>query len=93
MKVEDWFALAVRVIGVLILLYGIGYLLDSFLFRLGYFNFSESSPGYYLIAGLSYVLVGMYLIRGASHLVRFAFPAEAEDERQVEDENPDRRDT
>lgn len=88
MRVEDWFALAVRVIGVVILLYGIGYLLDSSLFRLGYFNFPESSPGYYLIAGLSYVFVGMYLIRGASHLVRFAFPEKGKEE----DENADQRD-
>ena len=89
MRVEEWFALAVRVIGVVITLYGIGYLLDSLLFRLGYFNFPESSPAYYAAAGLSYVFAGMYLIRGAPHVVRFAYPEEEEDESQEEDKNAD----
>jgi hypothetical protein len=81
MRVEDWFALAVRVIGVLIFLYGGGYLLDSFLFRLGYFHYPESSPGYYVIAGLSYVFVGLYLLRGAPQLVRFAYPIKENEEK------------
>jgi hypothetical protein len=81
MRLEDWFALAVRVIGVLIFLYGIGHLLDSFLFRLGYFNYPESSPGYYVIAKLSYVFVGLYLIRGAPQLVRFAYPIKEDEEK------------
>lgn len=79
MRVEEWFALAVRVIGVVIFLYGIGYLLDGSLFHLGYFNYAESSPGYYGVAGLSYVIVGLYLMRGASSIVRFAYPPEEEE--------------
>ena len=76
MRPEEMFALALRVIGVLVLVYGTDYLLSALLFKLGYFNYPESSPGYYLIAGLSYVFAGAYLIRGARGLVRFAYPEE-----------------
>jgi hypothetical protein len=93
MRVEEWFALAVRVIGVLIFLYGAGYLLDSLLFRLGYFNYPESSPAYYVVAGISYGIVGLYLMRGASHLVRFAYPVDEEqDESDGHEEEADRQD-
>lgn len=68
-------------------MYGLGYLLDSLLFWLGYFHFPESSPRYYLVAGLSHLLVGAYLIRGAPHLVRFAYPEEEDNESQDEHEN------
>ena len=84
MRVEEWFALAVRVIGVVVFVYGAGSLLDSFLFRLGYFNYLDTSPGYYVIAGLSYVFVGLYLIRGAPLLVRFACPIEDDENNEEE---------
>jgi hypothetical protein len=93
MRVEEWFALALRVLGVLIFLYGLGYLLDSFLFRLGYFNYPESSPAYYVVAGISYSIVGLYLMRGAPQIVRFAYPLEEEqDYNNGDEEEADRQD-
>lgn len=86
MRVEEWFALAVRIIGVVVFLYGIGYLLDGALFHLGYFKYPESSPAYYLIAGISYGCVGLYLLRGAAHIVSFAYPIEEEEEENNVDE-------
>lgn len=80
MRVEDCFAVAVRVVGVVVFIYGLEWLLNSFLFRLGYFNYLDSSPGYYVIFGLAQVLVGLYLIRGAPHVLGFAFPIEDDDE-------------
>jgi hypothetical protein len=80
MRVEDCFAVAVRVVGLVVFIYGLEWLLNSFLFRLGYFNYLDSSPGYYLIFGLAQVLVGLYLLRGAPHLLGFAYPTEDEDE-------------
>ena len=80
MQIEDWFALAVRVVGVWLLISGLGLLLDSSLFKLGYFSYLDSSPGYYLISGLAQVLAGLYLVRGAPQLVAFACPTEEEDE-------------
>ena len=80
MKVEDWFALAVRVVGITVLIPGLGLLLDSLLLRLGYFNAPETQPAYYLIYGAAQVLVGLYLIRGPSFLVEFAYDKEDEDQ-------------
>jgi len=91
MRAEDWFALAVRIIGVVTLLYGLGYLMDSFLFRLSYFHFPDSTPSYYVVAGLSFSVVGLILIRGASALVRFAYPDPENDEDQ-EGDYPDQDD-
>jgi hypothetical protein len=78
MRIADWFALAVRVGGIWLLVSGLGLLLDSSLFKLGYFNYLESSPGYFLICGLAQVLAGLYLVRGAPQLVEFAYPTEDE---------------
>lgn len=86
MRAEEWFTLALRIIGVIIFLYGIGYLLDGSLFKLEFFNFAESSPAYYMIAGISYGIVGLYLMRGASHIARFAYPAREEEEEDYTDE-------
>ena len=91
MRVEEWYALALSVIGVVIFLYGLGYLLDGSLFHLNYFNYPESSPGYYWVAGLSYVVVGLYLMRGASSIVRFAYPPE-EQENDMDEEDADKQD-
>lgn len=51
MRVEDWFALAVRVVGITLLIAGLGTLLDASLLKLGYFQYPDSSPAYYLIYG------------------------------------------
>jgi hypothetical protein len=90
MRVEEWFALALRVVGVVVLVYGVGYLLDSLLFHLGYFHYSESSAGYYVIAGAAFVFGGLGLIRGAPYLVRFAYPIE--DDESDNEEDAERRD-
>lgn len=87
MRAEDWFALSLRVIGAVVSIYGMGYLLDSLLFRLGYFNYPESSPNYYVVAGLSYVIVGVFLIRGAPLLVKFAYPHDEDEHGEEDNEN------
>ena len=66
MKAKEQFALALRIIGVL----GILYLLRTFV--------RNPSPAMvYLGIRLGFVLIGVYLIRGAPHLVRFAYPDSA----------------
>ena len=84
MKAEDWLRLSLQVVGVLVCFSGFQHLLDSLLLHLGYFTYEDSSPGYFLITGLAYVFVGLYLMRGASSLVRFAYPAEEADEEDEE---------
>jgi len=80
MRVEDWFALAVRVVGITILIPGLGTLLDALLLKLGYFQYPDTSPAYHVIYGAAQVIAGLYLIRGAPFLVGFAYPREDEDE-------------
>jgi hypothetical protein len=63
MKSKEQFALALRIIGVL----GIMYILRSFI--------RNTSPAIVvLIIRLVCVVIGVYLIRGAPQLVRFAYP-------------------
>jgi hypothetical protein len=86
MGVKDWFTLALRVVGVVLLLYGLRDLVDHLLYRLGYFSWPEVSPLYYVVMGVVQTLAGLYLVRGAPLLVRFAFPETAEG---VDDEAED----
>ena len=93
MRPEEWFALALRVLGVIEILYGLGYLLDSSLFRLGYFNYPETTPGYYVIAGIAFTVVGLYLMRGAPLIVAIAYPPEADEESELDEEETDQQET
>lgn len=80
MRVQDWFALALRVVGIAVLIPGLGLLLDSLLLKLGYFDAPDTHPAYYLISGAAQVIAGLYLIKGAPFLVGFAYASEDEDE-------------
>lgn len=92
MSREQWFGLALRIVGAIVCLYGVGYLVDGVLFHLGYFNYPDSSVNYYIVVGLLYCGVGVYLLRGAPHVVRFAYLREETMEEPAEDaENGDDR--
>ena len=75
MEPKDYFSLALRIIGFLSLAHGLRDLVDFALMLLNYTS-THSSFGYYLILGLLYCVVGVYLLRGASLIVRFAYPPE-----------------
>jgi len=79
MRAQDWFALAVRVVGLMTLITGLATLLDGFLLKLGYFTHIESSPAYYTIVGMANLVGGLCLILGAPVVVGFAYPREDED--------------
>ncbi|HWN08836.1 MAG TPA: hypothetical protein VNO50_06085 [Pyrinomonadaceae bacterium] len=86
MRVESWFALAVRVIGIaLLIIPGLLTLLDSLMLKLGYFDLPGTQPGYYLIYGTVQVVVGLYLFRGAPFLVDFAYSNQEDDEAEDEE--------
>jgi len=93
MRVQDWFALAVRIVGfALLLIPGLFSLLDSLLLKLGYYSLPEThtSPGYFVIYGIAQVVAGLFLIRGAPSLVEFAYPTRGDDETVGEDDvDPD----
>ena len=73
MEAKDYFSLALRIIGFLTLAHGLRDLVDFALLLLNYTS-THSSLGYYLILGLLYSVVGVYLLRGAPLIVRFAYP-------------------
>jgi hypothetical protein len=87
MKPHETFALALRVIGVLIVAYGARYVIDFGLGLLGYFSLQRTSYAYYLIIGFAYLCVGLYFLRGARLIVRFAYP------NVDDDDNDDRLDS
>lgn len=93
MRAEEWFALALRVIGVIQVLYGVGYLFDSSLFRLGYFTYPDTTFGYYLIAGIAYTVVGLCLIRFTPPIVDFVYPPETDEESELDEEETDEEET
>jgi len=80
MGAQDWFALAVRVVGLMTLISGLVNLMDGFLLKLGYFTHIESGPAYYTIVGVATLIGGLCLILGAPVVVRFAYPREDEDQ-------------
>ena len=73
MESKDYFSLALRIIGFLTVAHGLRDLLDFALILLGYTN-TRSAIAYYLILGLLYSVVGLYLLRGAPLIVKFAYP-------------------
>jgi hypothetical protein len=78
--IKQLFVLALRILGVWLVYSGLHSLIDAGLFKLGYFTYPESSPNYYLVSGLFSTVLGVYLIRGAGAVVRFAYPESDGDE-------------
>jgi hypothetical protein len=66
MNSKELFALFLRVVGVLGIIVIVRHALGSV--------FTETVPAYVLIKWVIGALVGLYLIRGAPLLVKFAFP-------------------
>jgi sorbitol-specific phosphotransferase system component IIBC len=66
MKPKEQFALALRIIGVL----GIAYIVRVAVK-------TPSPPTYAVIARVAGLLIGVYFLRGASLLVKFAYPDSA----------------
>jgi hypothetical protein len=85
MDSKSYFSLALRIIGFLTLAHGLRDLVDFFLILLGYTG-THSSFNYYLILGLLYSVVGLYLMRGADLIVNFSYPSRTtEPENKVDD--------
>ena len=86
MSVEQWLGLGLRIVGAIVSLYGLGYLLDGALLHLEYFVYADSSVNYYIVVGVLYCGAGVYLLRGAPHVLRFAYPQEEVMDESAEDE-------
>ena len=82
MNQRSYFQLAVRIIGLVVCLYGLDYLREFVAIQIGYYSLERTSPYLYFSSASAFMIVGLYLIRGASHFVRYAFPS---DEIEVSD--------
>jgi hypothetical protein len=71
MKASEVFALIVRVVGLLCLIYLVRNLANYWIYE----GPLREAP--YYITRVVYLAIGIYLIRGAPQLARFAFPDEA----------------
>ncbi|HZI88641.1 MAG TPA: hypothetical protein VFD48_17540 [Pyrinomonadaceae bacterium] len=80
MGTHELFGLAVRILGVVLICFGLQDLLDSSMLRLGYFTLPDSTPAYYLIRGLITLVAGAYLLRGAPLLAEIAYRVDDEDD-------------
>ena len=82
MDAKAWFSVAVRVVGLLSLGRGV---VDLVGFAFAVFGLAIQSsvvadlPTNNVTYGLLYLILGLYLVRGAEWLVNFAFPEKRED--------------
>ena len=79
MKPRDLFGVVIRSIGVLVLVGGVFYLYSAVVATLEPGKPYASSPLSYIGASVISLLVSVYFLRGAPHLVRFAYGRESED--------------
>jgi len=85
MKPRDIFGVVVRSVGLLALLASLLYLYSVFVALYSSETRSGSSPLTYIGAFIVTFLFSIYFLRGAPHLVRFAYGSENQDS---DDKNP-----
>ncbi len=82
MKSRELFLLAVKVIGFVVVLYGIQNVIDSLMISMGYANVNLSTPRYWAARGFIKIVAGVYLMVGSTPLVNQLYsqkPEAAED--------------
>ena len=80
MQPKDAFGVVVRVIGLLVSCTSLLYLLSAVLLLFVPNYRADVSPAWhYLLSGIVCFVLGAYLLRGAPHIVRFAYPQERSD--------------
>ena len=82
MTPRELFDVAVRIVGVFALLWGIWDLANAALFYTDYFRSPDMTFRYYLIYGWVSIFTGLFLIRAAGILVDFAYPTGNEQDLQ-----------
>ena len=80
MRPREAFGVAVRVFGLLVSCAAVLYLLSAILlFFVPHYRPDVSPAWHYLLSGGIGLVFGLYLLRGAPHVVRFAYPGELSD--------------
>jgi hypothetical protein len=74
MDQRSYFQLAMRIVGLVVCLYGLDYLREFVAIQMGYWSLERTSPVLYFGSAAAFLIVGLYLIRGAPHFIRYAFP-------------------
>ncbi len=69
MKMKEIFALLIRIIGVL----GLAYVIRN---TVNIVINGVPQPGILMLKEVAYLALGFYLVRGAPHLLKFAYPEE-----------------
>jgi len=79
MSPRESFGVAIRIIGLIISIIALLYFLSAVLIILVPNYKPHTSPAWhYLLSGGVGLALGLYLLRGASHVMRFAYPQEKE---------------
>ena len=73
MKAKEIFGPMLRLVGLFGLLWGAFYLLSCLYLLMGTHERQGFGAPQYLITGVSYVLAGLYFLRGAPCVLRFAY--------------------
>jgi uncharacterized membrane protein HdeD (DUF308 family) len=82
MKPRQAFGVAVRVLGLIIILVSVLYFVSAFIVCFDPTYRPNLSPAWhYFIDAVVELLIGLYLLRGAPHIVRYAFRDEDLDDK------------
>lgn len=86
MKAKDLFGLLIRVVGLAGVIWGLFYVISA----VYCFTGGQPAEGFtandYLLAGIVTLVLGIYFLRGAPHVLRFAYP-EPKEKKETEDES------
>ncbi|MEN3365595.1 MAG: hypothetical protein V7606_2869 [Burkholderiales bacterium] len=76
MRPVEVFGIVVRVFGLSLLVYALWYLVYGVSTVLGLGGQAGSYQVSYFISGFTFLILSLYLLRGAPHIVRFSYPEE-----------------
>jgi hypothetical protein len=81
MKPSEVFGICIRILGLLGIIGGILYIIDAmYLLLSGQEQHAGFYVGEYILSGIILTVVALYFIRGAPHIVRFAYPKDKEEQ-------------
>ncbi len=72
MNERSYFSLAVRIVGLVLCIYALDWLSRFGFAKTGYLELKEATITYYFLLGTGSLILGAYLLRGATHFVRYA---------------------
>ena len=77
MRPAQIFGIIVRVFGLSLLIYSVWYLVYGVATALGLPEQQSGFKAAYFISGVTFLLLSLYLLRGAPHILRFSYPEES----------------